>query len=83
MRAYVQEKRSGSSFVGGYSLDIHAYFDFSRLIIIDREILRWRGFGAQVLARFPIEYIFEPTENVSLSCRYTRDRSDIKANFLL
>jgi len=45
----VKQKRSGSSFVGGYSAGIPAYFDFSRLIVIDTQILHWSGFDAHVL----------------------------------
>jgi len=35
MRAYVEQKRSGSSFVGGYLSGIPAHFDSIRLTVID------------------------------------------------
>jgi hypothetical protein len=63
MQAYVEQKLSGSSFVGAYSSGIPAYLDFSRLTVIDTQILRWRGFDAHVPACFPVKYIFRIKDN--------------------
>jgi len=52
MQACVEQKRSGSSYVGGYSSRISAYFDVSRLTVIDTQILRWRDFDSHMPACF-------------------------------
>jgi hypothetical protein len=59
MQACVEQKLSGSSFVGGYLYGITKYFDVSRLTVIDTQILHWRGFDAHVPACFsPVKCIF-------------------------
>jgi hypothetical protein len=54
----VEQKRSSSSFVGGYLSRIPAHFDYSRLTVIDTQILHWKGFDAHVPACLPIKCIF-------------------------
>jgi hypothetical protein len=65
MQARVQQKHSGSSFVGDHSSDIAAYFDFIRLIVIHTQILHWRDFDAHVPACFRGKSIFGLTDHQS------------------
>jgi len=58
MRARVEQKRSGSSFVGNYYPAFPAPFHFSRLTVIETQILHWSGFDAQVPACLPVKCIF-------------------------
>jgi hypothetical protein len=57
----MQQKLSGSSFVGGYLSGIHAHFDSIRLTVIDTQILRWRGFDEHM----PACNLFEKDEIAS------------------
>jgi len=49
MQARVQQKLSGSSFVGGYISGISTGHS-ARLTVINTQILHWRGFDARVPA---------------------------------
>ena len=41
--------------LGLLSIHISAYFDVSRLIVINTQILHWRGFDTHIPAYFPIQ----------------------------
>ena len=74
---------SGSSFVGGHLSGIPAYFDVSRLTVIDTRILHRRCFDTHVPACFPVKCIswvkhlgtwrsfrvFYPTKQIISECR--------------
>jgi hypothetical protein len=63
MQPCVEQKLSGSSFVGGYLSGIPAYFDVSRLTVIDTRILHWRGFDAHVPAYSPANAFWGLTDS--------------------
>ncbi len=67
MQAYVEQKLSGSSFVGGYSSCIPAHFDVTRLTVIITQILHRRGFDVHVPAWFPVKCILGINLGLKLS----------------
>jgi len=54
MQTCMQQKLSGSSFVGACLSIIPAHFDSILLTVMDTQILRWRDFDAYVPAYLPV-----------------------------